>query len=218
MDVTTTTHLPVFIRAIAPYIEHYGYLAIATGITIESFGVPSPGETLLIAGAVFSGLGKLNLIVVMVVGFLAAVIGDSIGFVIGRVGGRRFVLKVGRFVWITDARLAKAERAYARHGGKIVAIARFIEGLRQLNGVLAGISVMTWPRFLAFNALGAALWVVVWASIGYLAGNNIGVISAQIGRIELVALVALVIAGGVWALRARRKHAHEEAAKPGGPR
>lgn len=73
---------------------------------------------------------------------------------------------------------------------------------------------MTWPRFLAFNALRAALW----ASVGYLAGNNIGVISAQIGRIELVTLAALVIASGVWALRARRKHAHEEAAKPGGPR
>lgn len=204
-------HLPVLIQAIAPYIEKYGYLAIAVGVTIEDFGVPSPGETLLIAGAVFAGLGKLNLIVVALVGFAAAVFGDNIGFLIGRVGGRRFVLKVGRYVWITDARLAKAEKVYARHGGKIVAVARFIEGLRQLNGILAGISEMTWPRFLAFNALGAALWVALWSSVGYLAGNNIGVISAEIGRIELIALGLLVVVAAVWIVRKRRKRRVEGA-------
>jgi membrane protein DedA with SNARE-associated domain len=80
----------------------------------------------------------------------------------------------GRYVFLTEERLAKAEYFFDRHGGKIIVVARFIEGLPQANGIIAGISGMRWRRFAAFNALGAALWAGTWMSLGYLAGNHIG--------------------------------------------
>jgi membrane protein DedA with SNARE-associated domain len=85
----------------------------------------------LIAAAIYAGAGKLNIVVVGVIGFLAAVLGDNLGFAIGHFGGRRLVLRLGRYVLLTPARLDTAERFFTRHGGKIVTIARFVEGLRQ---------------------------------------------------------------------------------------
>ncbi len=158
---------------------------------LEDFGVPVPGETILIAAAVYAGAGRLNVVVVGVVGFLAAVAGDNIGFAIGHFGGRALALRFGRYVFLTSERLDKAESFFERHGGKVIVVARFIEGLRQANGIVAGITGMHWRRFLAFNALGAALWAGVWVSAGYLAGPHITAIYAQVTRYSLYALIAL---------------------------
>src|SRR5258708_11848757 len=135
---------------------------------IEDFGVPVPGETILIAGAIYAGAGRLNVVAVGVVGFVAAVIGDNIGFAIGHFGGRALALRWGRYVFLTEERLNKAEFFFHRHGGKVIVIARFVEGLRQANGIMAGIVGMHWRRFLAFNALGAALWVATGVPRGAL--------------------------------------------------
>ena len=111
-----------------------------------------PGETILIAAAIFAGAGRLNIVAVGVVGFVAAVIGDNIGFAIGHFGGRALALRWGKYVFLTEERLDRAEAFFDRHGGKIIVVARFIEGLRQANGIIAGISGMHWRRFLIFNA------------------------------------------------------------------
>ncbi|HET8689924.1 MAG TPA: DedA family protein [Candidatus Saccharimonadales bacterium] len=170
------TQVPGLVEALQPIINQYGYLAVAFLLFIEDFGVPAPGETTLIAAAFFAGLGQLNIFVVLLVAFLAAVLGDNVGYLIGSKGGHPLVLKFGKYVFVTPARLHKAEGFFNRHGGKVVLVARFVEGLRQLNGIVAGISEMTWRRFLAFNALGAALWVTAWGLIGYFGGNHIDAI------------------------------------------
>jgi membrane protein DedA with SNARE-associated domain len=189
-------HLPGVLHALEPALNQYGYLAVAGFVLLEDFGVPVPGETVLILGAVYAGTGRLNVLVVGVLAFIAAVVGDNIGFAIGHFGGRRLIERYGRYVLITRERLDKATGFFERHGGKVVVVARFIEGLRQANGIIAGITRMRWPRFLAFNALGAALWVGVWTSVGYLSGSHINAIYDDATRYDtylVVAIAALLI-------------------------
>jgi membrane protein DedA with SNARE-associated domain len=183
--------LPGIFGTLAPLLDSYGYLAVGGLLFVEDFGVPAPGETILIAAAVYAGAGQLNIVLVVLIGFLAALAGDNVGFAIGHFGGRALVLRWGRYVFLTKERLDKAEGFFTRHGGKVVTIARFVEGLRQANGIVAGLAKMPWRRFLAFNALGAALWVATWSAVGYLAGNNLTAIYEQLQGYELYLLAAL---------------------------
>ncbi|HEY1566521.1 MAG TPA: DedA family protein, partial [Solirubrobacteraceae bacterium] len=148
----TAQHLPGALHALEPTLNHYGYLAVAGLVLIEDFGVPVPGETILILAAVYAGTGRLNILLVALLGFCGAVLGDNVGFAIGHFGGRRLVLRYGRYVFITPERLDRATDFFERHGGKVIIVARFIEGLRQANGIVAGITGMHWKRFLVFNA------------------------------------------------------------------
>ena len=186
-------------------LHHWGYLAVGTFLFLEDFGVPLPGETMLIAASLYAGAGHLNVWLVGIVGFVAAVLGDNVGYVIGRNGGRRFIERFGRYVFVTPARLDRAEAFFEKHGGKVVAIARFIEGLRQLNGVIAGTVGMPWRRFLLFNIIGAAVWVATWTSLGYLAGNNVERIAHDFTLFAIGAAV-LFLGFVVFHLHRRRKH------------
>jgi membrane protein DedA with SNARE-associated domain len=207
--------LPGVLGDLAPVLNQYGYLAVGGLVLLEDFGVPAPGETILIASAVYAGAGKLNILLVILVAFAGAVIGDNIGYVIGNHGGRRVVLRWGRYVFVTEERLEKAEGFVGRHGGKIVVVARFIEGLRQLNGIVAGISDMRWRSFAVFNAIGAALWVGVWASLGYFAGDHIDAVYGQAQRYSMYLLIAVAAVVVFLVLRAvvRRKRGKQEPAE-----
>ena len=185
-------------------LHHWGYLAVGLFLFLEDFGVPLPGETMLIAASLYAGAGHLNIWLVAIVGFAAAVLGDNVGYVIGRSGGRDLVLKFGKVVFVTPDRLDRAEAFFERHGGKIVSIARFIEGLRQLNGIIAGIVEMPWRRFVLFNMLGAAVWVALWCSLGYLAGDHVEVISRYLTYVAIGAGVVFIAWLG-WHLRRRRR-------------
>jgi membrane protein DedA with SNARE-associated domain len=187
-------HLPGFLSSLTGVLDHYGYWAIVLFVMIEDFGVPVPGETILIAASVYAGAGRLNIIAVGVLGFTAAVIGDNIGFAIGHYGGRALVLRWGRYVRLTEQRLDRAEGFFRRHGGWIITIARFIEVLRQLNGIVAGTTGLPWRRFLVFNALGAALWTGTWVTLGYQAGSHIGAIYHDVTRYSTYLLIALAVA------------------------
>ena len=186
--------LPGFLGSLAPLLNHYGYLAVGGLVLVEDFGVPAPGETILIAAAVYAGAGQLNVVAVALVAFTAAVMGDNIGFAIGHFGGRPLAERLGRYVFLTPARLDKAESFFTRHGGKVVVIARFVEGLRQANGIIAGIAGMHWAKFLAFNAIGAALWVGLWVTLGDVAGNHITAVYQTFHRYQLYLLIALGLA------------------------
>ena len=187
----TAPVLPGFLGSLAPVLNSYGYLAVGGLVLVEDFGVPAPGETVLIAAAVYAGAGQLNIVLVAVIGFLAAVLGDNIGYAIGHFGGRRLALRLGRYVFLTPRRLDSAERFFTRYGGGIVVIARFVEGLRQANGIIAGITGMPWLRFVVFNAVGAALWVGLWVTLGDLAGNNITPIYHAVSTYGLYLLIAI---------------------------
>ncbi len=204
----TAPALPSVFGALAPALDHYGYLAVAGFIFLEDFGVPVPGETILLAGAVYAGAGKLNVVALGLLALAAAVAGDNVGFVIGHFGGRPLVLKWGRYVFLTPTRLDTAQKFFQRHGGKVVTVARFIEGLRQANGIVAGVSQMPWLRFLTFNTLGAALWCGVWITAGYLAGNRIDVLYRDVNHYEIYIGIAL----GVLALAylARQTYQHRK--------
>ena len=202
--------LPGFLNTVGSQLNHYGYWAVLLLVTLEDFGIPVPGETVLIAASVYAGAGKLNVVAVGLIGFIAAVIGDNIGFAIGHYGGRALVLRWGRYVRLTEERLDKAEAFFNHHSAWIITVARFIEGLRQANGIIAGTTGMYWLRFVAFNALGAALWVGTWVSVGYLAGSHIGTIYHYITQYSLYVLIALAVllAGYIaWRVLRRRRRA-----------
>jgi membrane protein DedA with SNARE-associated domain len=191
-------HLPGVLHSLEPTLNHYGYLAVTGLVLLEDFGIPVPGETVLILGAVYAGTGRLNIVLVALLGFLGAVVGDNIGFGIGHFGGRPLVERYGRYIFLTAERLDKTTGFFERHGGKIIVIARFVEGLRQANGIIAGISGMHWARFLLFNAIGAALWVAVWASIGYFSGSHINSIYNTAVQYSAYLAIAVGIFILVW--------------------
>jgi membrane protein DedA with SNARE-associated domain len=196
-----TPHLPGVLHSLEPTLNNYGYLAVAGLVLVEDFGVPVPGETVLILGAVYAGSGRLSIVLVVLLGFLGAVVGDNIGFAIGRFGGRRLVERWGRYIFLTPERLDKATAFFERHGGKVIVIARFVEGLRQANGIVAGTTGMHWAKFLAFNALGAALWVGAWSAVGYFSGNHITSIYNTASQYSTY--LAIAVGVGILALIAR---------------
>ncbi|MHB1537794.1 MAG: DedA family protein [Solirubrobacteraceae bacterium] len=203
--------LPGVLHTLEPALNNYGYLAIFGFVLLEDFGVPLPGETMLILGAVYAGTGRMNVVLVGVLACIAAIVGDNIGFAIGHFGGSRLVDRFGRYVLLTPERFERASGFFERHGGKVVVIARFVEGLRQANGIVAGTVGMHWLRFLLFNAIGAALWVGTWLAVGYASGSNIGPIyraatryDAYFGAVVGVAILAY-IAWRIARVRRRRR-------------
>ncbi len=177
-------------------IEHYGYLVIFFGVMLESTGLPLPGETILIASGVLAQRGHLDVGDAIVFGILGAVVGDQIGYWLGREGGRPFVLRWGHYVRITPERLARAEAFFARHGGKAVFLARFFAGFRVLGALVAGISRMHWRTFAFYNALGGAVWATAAVLVGYFLGSSLGLVERWLGRATLLLAVLLAVAVG----------------------
>ena len=212
-------HLPGVLHSLEPTLDRFGYLALFL-VFLEDFGVPVPGETVLIISAIYAGAGRLNIWLVALIGFIAAILGDNVGFGIGHFGGRPLAERYGKYIFLTPERLDKATTFFERHGGKVIVIARFVEGLRQANGIIAGITGMHWKKFFLFNALGAALWVGVWVSIGYFSGSNIDSIYKTATRYELYfgVLVGLVVLGfiglRVWRWRKERRERAARAPEP----
>ncbi|HTP59239.1 MAG TPA: DedA family protein [Spirochaetia bacterium] len=203
------------LRTLQPYLQHYGYFAVFFSIFLEDFGVPMPGETLLIAGALLASRGSFNIYLLLITAVCAAILGDNVGYAIGRFGGRRLVLRYGRYVLATPARLAHAERFFQSRGAVIVVAARFFEILRQLNGIIAGISGMRWWRFLAYNAAGAILWAGFWSILFFQLGRQGERVGLLFHRYEplAVALLAVVVVGiiaGRFLFRKRQRKTEAE--------
>lgn len=155
-----------------PYIATYGAIAVFFVIYCESFGVPLPGESLVIGASLLaqhdsiSGEG-LSLIALLIAVFSGAILGDSTGYMIGHYGGRKVLVRYGPRVKLSPERLTHIEGLFERYGMLVVILARFVVPLRQLNGILAGSVAMKWPKFLLANILGAALWTAVWGAGPY---------------------------------------------------
>ena len=192
-----------------PFLRDYGYWAVLAAIMLEDFGLPVPGESILIAAGALAGRGKMHIALVLVAAWVGAVVGDNIGYAIGHFGGRRLVVRYGRRVLITDERLGRAERFFGRYGGAVVLGARFVAVLRQLNGIVAGTMKMPWWRFLAYNAAGATLWVGFWGMLAYEASKRAARLAAVVEGYERLLIVAgagvLLLAAGVYVLIRRRR-------------
>lgn len=176
-------------------IAQYGYLSVFLGVMLESAGVPVPGETVLIAAGALVHQGALDLGDALFFGALGAVLGDQIGYWAGRKGGRPFVLRWGRCVFVTHERLDRAEAFFGRHGGKAVFLARFVTGLRTFGALAAGTSRMPWRRFVVFNLLGGVVWSSAAVALGYFLWASINLVEHWLGRgiLALVAATALVL-------------------------
>ena len=150
-----------FNRAVAkvqPLLDRYGYAGVFLAITVEGMGLPAPGQTLLIASALTATGGHLSIVWVVLCAFAAALLGNSLGYCIGRWGGRPLLGKLR----VNENHLRRMEGYFARSGKGLLLVARFFDGLRQLNGLVAGMLEMDWKVFTTFNILGAGLWTGVW--------------------------------------------------------
>ena len=143
-------------------VRHYGAFAVMLILAIEALGAPVPGESLLIFASVLAGRGEMSLPSLLIFAWVGSVLGDNLGYLIGRKLGRGTILRFGAKVGLTDERFSGIERVYVRYGSATVSFARFFSILRQLNGIVAGILGMSWWRFVLLDAVGAALWVMVW--------------------------------------------------------
>jgi membrane protein DedA with SNARE-associated domain len=192
--------------SVKPYLDQYGYWAVFAAILLEDFGVPVPGETLLIAGALLASQGHMHIFPLLLIGWIGAVTGDNIGYAIGRFGGRHLLLRYGPYLLVSQRRLEYAEAFFRRRGGVVIVLARFFAVLRQLNGIVAGMARMPWWRFLPYNALGAALWVGFWGILFYqLAGRAIR-IGLAFKKMQVFFVAGLIVVAAAVAIYLVRRH------------
>jgi membrane protein DedA with SNARE-associated domain len=192
-----------FVEHVRQFVTDYGYLAVFLGIFFEDFGLPTPGETMLIAGAVLASHGSLNIYWLLPIAWAGAVAGDSIGYLIGATGGHKLLTRYGNKIGITEARLQKVETFFEHYGDIVVVFARFFIILRQFNGIVAGTLEMPWPRFLLYNAIGAALWVGFWGGATYWLGRQFFEYLRSFGWsgrlvLAVVALAVVALVARLW--------------------
>lgn len=184
------------------WLESYGYLVVFLLVMIESIGVPVPGETALIGAALYAGsTHKLEIWGVIGVAIAGAIIGDNIGFSIGRYGGAKLLLRHGHKIRLHEGRLKIGIWLFRRHGGKVVFWGRFVSILRTYAAFLAGTNQMAWPRFLVFNAAGAVVWATAFGVAYYVFGSALQKLSTTIDVTLGVAGAVILVAFLVWSKR-----------------
>ncbi|GAA0951320.1 DedA family protein [Kribbella koreensis] len=190
------------------------YLVVGLVIGVESMGVPLPGETTLIAAALLASQHDLNIVFVIAAAAAGAIIGDSIGYFIGRKAGRGLFERLGRrFHHFSEERIVKAEKYFHKYGVWTVFFGRFVALLRIFAGPMAGMLRMHYPRFLAANAAGGIAWSTTIGVVAYKIGDNADKIFGEVSVWALVVIgAALVVAYAVYKIRKRRNAVHE--AKP----
>ncbi|HEV2715605.1 MAG TPA: DedA family protein [Terriglobales bacterium] len=196
-------HLVDLLRSL---LAHYGYEAVAGALLLENAGLPVPGETvLLLASFLAFSEHRLRLPYIILVGIFAATIGDNIGFAVGVYGGRPLLERYRKTLRIRPATISRGEDLFRRYGSATIFVARFITGMRVIAGPFAGVLRMGWRKFVIFNFLGAALWVTVISSAGFLFGKHWDDL-VEILRDANVAVVAAVciLLGILWWRHRRR--------------
>lgn len=194
-----------FERAIAgvqPLLDHYGYGAAVVAVVVEGMGIPAPGQTLLMASALEAAAGRMNIAFVLFLVTAAATVGNSIGYLVGRWCGRVALNKLR----VDPQRQQRLDDLFKRRGGIVILFARFLDGLRQLNGIVAGIVRMPWWTFTAYNVAGALLWTCSWGLGTYYLGRDIHVFTAffhRHGRLLYVLGLIAVVALLTYLLRSR---------------
>jgi membrane protein DedA with SNARE-associated domain len=195
------------ILAVSLNVEHlvevFGYPLLFLVVMGESSGLPIPGETGLIAAAVLASTGKLEIGLVIPIAAAGAIVGDNIGYLIGRKGGRWILERPGRFYTQRRQVLLTGEPFFERHGPKAVFFGRFVLGLRVWASWLAGATEMPWRSFVLWNALGGIVWATLIGLIAYFLGESAG---GSVEAFGLYGLAAVLIAiGGVFVMHRRQR-------------
>jgi membrane-associated protein len=184
--------------AIVDIPANVGYSLVFALIAVETMGIPVPGETALIAASLLAHDGEMDIVPRIALAAAAAIIGDNVGFAIGRKGGRRLFARPGPFHGHRLKVLEHGEPFFARHGPKAVFLGRWVSGLRIASAWLAGMNKMEWPTFLFWNALGGIAWA---ASIGlgvYFLGHVAEEVISTAGPAAAVAGVLALVGFLVW--------------------
>jgi membrane-associated protein len=174
-----------------------GYVAVFALIAVETMGIPVPGETALVAAALLAHDGQMDIVSLVVIASAAAIIGDNIGFAIGRKGGRKLLLKPGPFHAQRLRVLELGEPFFAKHGPKAVFLGRWVSGLRIASAWLAGMNGMSWRVFLPWNALGGIAWASAVGfgvyALGQVAEDVITIVGPVAGGLVVIAFVAVLV-------------------------
>jgi membrane protein DedA with SNARE-associated domain len=198
-------------------VENYGLVVVAGVILLESLGLPVPGETVLIVASIYAGTSPhLDILEVILTAAGAGLVGQMIGYVIGREFGYWLLLRYGFYLRITESRIKLGEYLFLRHGGKIIFVSRFVPVLRSIAGILAGANRMPWRQFLLANAVGALAWSCFFGFAAYMLGREVERLAGPMVIVVGVAVLILVIAGAIFVGRHEAQLAAEaERALPG---
>lgn len=192
-------------------IQVYGLWILFAVVTLESMGVPMPGETALVTAALYAGsTHQIGILPVVLVAATAAIVGDNIGYLIGRSIGLPLIVRYGAYIRLNEARLKVGQYLFLRHGGKIVFFGRFVAFLRTFAALLAGANRMPWPHFLAMNALGGLTWATLFGGGAYLFGEKIKLIAGPVSLLLLTVAIGLTVAGFLF-FRHHEKELEERA-------
>lgn len=175
-----------------------GYPAVTLFIMIESSGIPFPGETMLLLASFYAAIDhQLNIALIIASAALGAILGDNIGFYVGRTGGKAFVERYGRYLFLKPRHLERAEKFFAKYGDKTVFFGRFVAILRAWAAFLAGVNQMRWRTFLIYNAAGGILWAIIFGLLGFYAGR---IFRDNFSRVERLASTISWVVGGLIVL------------------
>ena len=199
------------------WIDRYGYEAVFALVGLESIGLPLPGETALITAALYAATThRLDIAAIVAVAAAGAIIGDNIGFALGRWGGYRLLYRYGSYIRLGHRRLKIGRYLFQRHGGKVVFVGRFVAVLRTYAAFLAGTNRMSWPRFIFFNAAGGITWALVIGLAYYYLGAAISHVRGPLDIIIAIVAALLVVGSLVYLHRTEDKYAaRAEEAFPG---
>jgi membrane protein DedA with SNARE-associated domain len=189
----------------------YGYWAVLVFVTIESTGIPFPGETMLLVAAIYAGTThQLSIALIIVAAASGAILGDNLGFWVGREGRYRLLRRYGHYIRLDERRLKLGQYLFIKHGGKVVFFGRFVAVLRAWAAFLAGTNRMRWASFLCFNALGGIVWATLYGLGGYFLGENVHRLTGPLGIIFVV-LAVIIIIGLLVFLRRNERRLEDEA-------
>ncbi len=198
-------------------VAQYGYIAILVIVGLESLGVPLPGETTLVAAAIYAGATH-NLAIegVIAAAIAGAILGDNFGYLLGHWGGYRLLVRFGPYIRLDQSRVKVARYLFLRHGGKVVFFGRFVSILRAWAAFLAGTTRMPWPRFLFFNAAGGILWATIYGSAAYFLGTQVERLSRPVAIVFGIAGAIVIVAAAILIRQHERQlQADAEQAFPG---
>src|SRR5437764_11738991 len=171
----------------------YGYLAVFVVVGVESIGVPVPGETMLIVASLYAGgTHKLSIVLIVLVAAAGAIVGDNIGYTVGRHGGWRLLRRYGHRVGVDERRLKLGRYLFLRHGGKVVFFGRFVGILRTYAAALAGANHMPFLRFFSFNASGGIVWASIYGFGHYYAAHLLKKLNTPFTIVAIAAAVGAV--------------------------
>lgn len=201
----------MFVQTLDHLLQSYGYIVVFAVIGLEAMGLPLPGESMLIGASLYAATtGKLDIVFVIVAAAAGAILGDNLGYVIGRWAGFPLLKRYGGYVGLNDRRMKVGQFLFKKHGGAVVFTGRFIAILRTFVALMAGASHMDWRIFLFWNALGGVVWTACYCTAAYLLGDVVRQIQGKLA-IALGIAALMVIGTAIVFLRRNEKRLEDKA-------